>query len=487
MIPDLSKFVTNTLSDKLLHIRQTLARGHGHLAEEFALLFVDGLSAREDELASALAAATGAMPLIGGSAGDGIHFRETLVFDGERILANAAVISIVRGDCPLRPFKMDHIKPTERRMVVTEADPAARIVRCINGEPAVREYARLIGMEPESVNTLTFAIHPLTVRMGDRHHVRAIQRVLPSGELLFFSAIDEGMVLSIAEPNDLVGHLSTELQALKAPANPVAVLAFDCILRRVEARERQMTGRVSELLRQHGVIGFSTYGEQIGPMHVNHTMTGFAFYPWHGRFGNCFMNSRISDSLLDPADSDSRNLEKMLVIADALMRHVEQNTGDRSNAFEQFRRAAMLEERVRQRTHDLEATLKLLNEANSATERARRDLSQALEAIEEGFALFDPTEVLVLCNSRFCRILPTYVRSSCRESLSPSISRPRVVRRFSLFLGVRRRNPGQLSACACIGRGTSSMSGSAVTAGFRSVNNAPPMAAPSSSKPILRI
>ncbi|OYR12440.1 FIST signal transduction protein [Brucella grignonensis] len=279
LIPDLSKFVTNTLSDKLLHIRQTLARGHGHLAEEFALLFVDGLSAREDELASALAAATGAMPLIGGSAGDGIHFRETLVFDGERILANAAVISIVRGDCPLRPFKMDHIKPTERRMVVTEADPAARIVRCINGEPAVREYARLIGMEPESVNTLTFAIHPLTVRMGDRHHVRAIQRVLPSGELLFFSAIDEGMVLSIAEPNDLVGHLSTELQALKAPANPVAVLAFDCILRRVEARERQMTGRVSELLRQHGVIGFSTYGEQIGPMHVNHTMTGFAFYP----------------------------------------------------------------------------------------------------------------------------------------------------------------------------------------------------------------
>ncbi|OYR12441.1 hybrid sensor histidine kinase/response regulator [Brucella grignonensis] len=129
------------------------------------------------------------------------------------------------------------------------------------------------------------------------------------------------------------------------------------------------------------------------------------------------MNSRISDSLLDPADSDSRNLEKMLVIADALMRHVEQNTGDRSNAFEQFRRAAMLEERVRQRTHDLEATLKLLNEANSATERARRDLSQALEAIEEGFALFDPTEVLVLCNSRFCRDL-----ADIREKLVPGIT-----------------------------------------------------------------
>lgn len=279
LIPDLSQLAASELSEALLHVRQSLARDHGHLPEEFALLFVDGLSAREDELASVLAAGTGAMPLIGGSAGDGTNFRETLVFDGRRLLANAAVISVMRGACPLRAFKMDHIRPTERRMVVTEADPAARIVRKINAEPAVQEYARLIGMQPESVDTLTFAIHPLTVRMGERHHVRAIQRVLPSGELLFFSAIDEGMVLTIAEPHDLVDHLAGELQALKQPGNPVAVLAFDCILRRVEAQGKQMTGRVSELLRHHGVIGFSTYGEQIGPMHINHTMTGFAFYP----------------------------------------------------------------------------------------------------------------------------------------------------------------------------------------------------------------
>lgn len=279
LVPDLTRLVASELSDALLHLRQTLARENGHLPEEFALLFVDGLSTREDELASALAAGTGAMPLIGGSAGDGARFRETFVFDGGRLHANAAVISVMRGACPMRVFKMDHIKPTERRMVVTEADPAARIVRRINAEPAVREYARLIGMRPESVDTLTFAIHPLAVRMGERHHVRAIQRVLPSGELLFFSAIDEGMVLTIAEPRDLVGHLAKELQALRQLQDPVAVLAFDCVLRRVEAEETQMTGRVSELLREHGVIGFSTYGEQIGPMHVNHTMTGLAFYP----------------------------------------------------------------------------------------------------------------------------------------------------------------------------------------------------------------
>lgn len=129
------------------------------------------------------------------------------------------------------------------------------------------------------------------------------------------------------------------------------------------------------------------------------------------------MNRRISDGLLIPEDDEARNLEKLLVIADALMRQVEQSSGDRGVAFEQFRRAAVLEERVRQRTRDLEATLSLLNEANSAAEQARRDLSQAIEAIEEGFALFDPAEVLVLCNSRFCRDL-----ADVRPELSPGIT-----------------------------------------------------------------
>ncbi|MCF3639634.1 PAS-domain containing protein [Rhizobium sp. TRM95111] len=129
------------------------------------------------------------------------------------------------------------------------------------------------------------------------------------------------------------------------------------------------------------------------------------------------MNKRLSEDLLDPTIGDAQNLERMLVIADALIRHVEQSSGDRGAAFEQFRRAAVLEDRVRQRTRDLETTLKQLNDANSAAERARRDLSQAIEAVDEGFALFDPSDMLVLCNSRFCRDLV-----DVRPKLSPGIA-----------------------------------------------------------------
>lgn len=279
LIPDLDRIARAELAGAFLRARQRLAEAQGHLPHECAILLVDGLSVREDELAAALAGGAGSIPLVGGSAGDGDRFGETFLLYRGRILRHAAVLSVLRGACPVRALNMDHLRPTERRMVVTEADPSARIVRQINAEPAAREYARLLGLPPEGLESFTFAAHPLAVRMGARHHVRAIQRRLPDDALLFYAAIDRGMVLSITEPGDLTAHMEAEFDRLRRPAPPTAILAFDCILRRVEAEGKQLSGRVSEILQRHGVWGFSTYGEQIGPLHVNHTLTGCVFYP----------------------------------------------------------------------------------------------------------------------------------------------------------------------------------------------------------------
>jgi signal transduction histidine kinase/CheY-like chemotaxis protein len=113
-------------------------------------------------------------------------------------------------------------------------------------------------------------------------------------------------------------------------------------------------------------------------------------------------------TLLNPADPPQRQLEKLLTIADVLMRRVEQATDDSGAAYAHFQRAAMLEDQVRDRTRDLEHALDLLNEsnarlaeANQSAEAARQNLSNAIETINEGFALFNAADVLVLCNSRF--------------------------------------------------------------------------------------
>lgn len=267
------------LAAAMLAARQRLARDHSHLPAELAVLLVDGLSIREDELAAALAAGAGGMPLVGGSAGDGARFEETFVLWQGQLLRDASVLCMLRGNCDLRPFSLDHLEPTETRMVVTDADPETRLVRRINSEPAAQEYARLLGRDPGVLDSSTFAANPLVVRLGPRHHVRAIQRVTPAGEMVFYSAIDEGVVLSLARPRDLASHLDEGLAALGRTARPISILAFDCILRRVEAEEKQMSGRIASILRDHPIAGFNTYGEQVGPMHLNQTISGFAFYP----------------------------------------------------------------------------------------------------------------------------------------------------------------------------------------------------------------
>ncbi len=279
LIEGLDQIGRDALTGQVIRARQMLADREPHWAPEFAFLMVDGLSLREDDLAGILAAGLGPVPLFGGSAGDGLRFGRTVVFHQARALENAAVLALVRSDCRARVFKLDHLRPTARRMVVTSADPARRVVQRINAEPAAREYARLLGKDPGQLTPFTFAAHPVVVRIGGQHHVRAIREVAPNGDLVFFSAIDEGLVLTLAEPRDMVAHLAEGLEALREEGVQPAILACDCILRRMEAQEKQMTGAISALLKAHGVLGFSTYGEQMGAMHVNQTLTGVAIYP----------------------------------------------------------------------------------------------------------------------------------------------------------------------------------------------------------------
>ena len=281
-VPDLGALDPQALIGGLIRARAALARARPQWETEFAFLMVDGTSTREDALTAALGPGLGPVPLFGGSAGDGLRFGRALVLWDGRFRGNAVVVLMLRSACRVKVFSLDHLVPTARRMVVTGADPARRIVTRINAEPAAREYARLLGKDPEQLTPFTFAAHPVVVRVGGRHHVRAIQRMEPNGDLVFFSAIAEGLVLTLAEPQDIAAHLKRELAALAQTGAghgpPQAILACDCILRRMEAQENQRLGAVSAILRANGVAGFSTYGEQVNSMHVNQTMTGVAIW-----------------------------------------------------------------------------------------------------------------------------------------------------------------------------------------------------------------
>ena len=279
MIDPIDAIDSRDMIARLRKARQDLGRHAAQMPQELAILLVDGMSGHEEHLVASLAGGLGPVRIVGGSAGDWRAFRQTQVFCGQQLRRHAAaVLCLLRSPLAMRPFSFNSARPSRTQMVVTRADPAARAVLRINDEPAAPEYARLLGCDPVDLGPQTFATRPLMVRAGGRHFVRAIRGIGPSGELMFFGAVAEGMVLTLSDPSDMAAHLGDSLAGLAAQGTPRMVLGFDCIFRRMDAEARQQTRPVSDLLARHRVRGFSTYGEQTGGMHVNQTLTGVAFY-----------------------------------------------------------------------------------------------------------------------------------------------------------------------------------------------------------------
>ena len=244
----------------------------------FALLLIDGLSNYEETILAAINWEIGDMPLLGGSSGDDLAFKKTAVICDGEVVPDGAVVIMVETTVPFMAFKTQNFDPTGKKLVVTKADSENRIVHELNAEPAAREYADAIGLLTDDLGPFSFASYPLVVKVGGNYYCRSIRNMNPDGSLSFFCAIDEGLVLTVANPVDMVKSTDTTLSEIHTALGGIdLVIGFDCILRRLDAENRQIRHDMEELYRRHHVVGFQTYGEQYNAMHINQTLTGIAF------------------------------------------------------------------------------------------------------------------------------------------------------------------------------------------------------------------
>jgi hypothetical protein len=244
----------------------------------FALLLVDGLSNAEENIVAAINWEIDDIELIGGSAGDGNCFDRTVMINNGRVAQRAAILMLVESDFPFRVFKTQNFEPTDIKLVVTSADTKNRIVYELNAEPAAREYATAIGLQPNDLGPFSFASYPLVVKVGGDYYCRSIRNMNPDGSLSFFCAIDEGLVFTVARPRDILSATEATLQEIDTTLGGIdVVVGFDCMLRRLDAEARQVRHQMDELYKKYSVAGFHTYGEQFNAMHLNQTLTGIAF------------------------------------------------------------------------------------------------------------------------------------------------------------------------------------------------------------------
>ncbi|WP_181164819.1 MULTISPECIES: FIST signal transduction protein [unclassified Mesorhizobium] len=280
MVENLSSSGMDRITGEVASLRRLLRGrvGQDRAKNIFALCFIDGLSYAEEAVTSAIHWGLDDIPLIGGSAGDDLKFETTRLIANGTVASDSAIVVLVATEIPFHVFKTDNFIPTDEKLVVTASDPDHRVVREFNATNAAEEYAASVGIMPQTLTPLSFASHPVVVKVGGEYYCRSIQRMHPDGSLSFFCAIDDGVVLSIAQPKNMVEATRTALQDVEHRLGGIdMILGFDCVLRRLDARNRQVFRDISELYRTNKVIGFGTYGEQYRSMHLNQTFTGIAF------------------------------------------------------------------------------------------------------------------------------------------------------------------------------------------------------------------
>ena len=280
VIPEIDKGGVERASEIARRLRIQMIGSASRSAKEhiFALVLVDGLSNAEEALIAALDLSLDGIELVGGSAGDGLVFRDTVLIHRGNLVQRGAILFVIETALPIRIFKTQNFEPTPVKLVVTAADTANRTVYELNAEPAAAEYAAAIGLAPEELGPYSFASYPLVVKIGGNYYCRCIRTVNSDGSLSFFCAIDEGLVFTVARPRDMLRTTLETLESVDAALGGTDfVLGFDCILRRLDAESRQVRHKVEEIYQRFGVAGFHTYGEQFNAMHLNQTLTGIAF------------------------------------------------------------------------------------------------------------------------------------------------------------------------------------------------------------------
>jgi len=247
----------------------------------FCLSFIDGMSKCEENTISILSDELGDIPLLGASAGDDLKFESTFVLAAGQAWQNAAVFILAESKLPFKAIKHQHFIAGKTDTVITKANVSERIVYHLDGIPAADRYARLLGLNVNDLNADVFSKHPLIYQHQHECYVRSISQVGENNSLIFYCAIEEGMILNLCSHQDMVKQFKNALQELTtASGNISLMLIFNCILRQLESESLNETQAMATEIAtmSHHCIGFDTYGEQWQGLHINQTMVALAIY-----------------------------------------------------------------------------------------------------------------------------------------------------------------------------------------------------------------
>ncbi|WP_276572994.1 methyl-accepting chemotaxis protein [Marinomonas algarum] len=252
--------------------------------DTIAITFMDGLSSSENFFMKALYDSQ-RFPchFIGGSAGGKLDFQKASVYDGKKVAHNCAVVIFTKLADQVRYgiLKTHNFKKTQHSFYIAESDPVKRTVKTVISKSTGKivniidhlcEHFRCQASELESKLTK----HSFAVEIGNELFIRSIANIdLNNKVIYFFCDLDFGDELILAEANNFADSTKRAFDDfMRGKPQPIAMLANDCVLRRVNNAKELQSMTAFQSIK---AAGFSTFGELLG-VHMNQTLTALFFF-----------------------------------------------------------------------------------------------------------------------------------------------------------------------------------------------------------------
>lgn len=253
--------------------------------DTIALTFIDGLTASESYFMQALYKSD-QFPcyFIGGSAGGSLNFDKAWVYDGQRVARDEAVIIFLRLAPGIRYglLKSHNFKPTGKVFTLGECDGANRSVTSVLDEatntivPFIDALCTHLRCDKAQLEA-TLEKYSFAVEVGGEFYIRSIAAMdIESGVFNFFCDMNFGDRLHLVEAKDFAATTQTAYDDFMRgkPSAPIAMVANDCILRRLHNQQALGSFKAFDGVP---VAGFSTFGEMLG-IFMNETLTALCLF-----------------------------------------------------------------------------------------------------------------------------------------------------------------------------------------------------------------
>jgi hypothetical protein len=271
---------------------RTAARELGARADDLgtrkfgALVIDDGFRYCKEELLLGVMSMNQAMIAVGGGASDSepdvSKQSAELHVDGD-VSTDAAVVVLFKTDAPWAALRSHWYAPTGQTIQITKIDSTAKRALEIDGKPAAKRYAELLGVDVKDLEFGTpngFAVRPTALRVGREYFIRAPWKPLDDGSILFANMLEEGCELELVKITDIVDS-TRRFFTQELPSrvqSPRGVLLFHCSGRKWYA---EGTGKIPELSDAFKAAptcaGMNVHFEIYCGFHINTTLTALAF------------------------------------------------------------------------------------------------------------------------------------------------------------------------------------------------------------------